>query len=165
MVEQPLVQPADLEGFPGAPFPAGVVTAAGGQVRAECEWHIAPTITETVTVETGRSTVALLPSLHVVNVTAIRDEDGKVLDGWRVTKNTGVLTRKAGWPEVIEVDLEHGYPSCPPELLPVVAQRAQRVKAGIVTQENIGARSVSFRAEPFTASVDVVARYKLPPRP
>lgn len=166
MVDQPLVEAADLGEFPGAPFSAAVVAAAAGQVRAEAGWHIAPQVAETVEIETGRSTVALLPSLRVVEVTAVRNaEDGTVLDGWRLSASSGVLTRKAGWPETIEVDLTHGYAKCPAELVSVVADRAQRGKAGLVRQESLGARSVSYAAaaDPFHAQV--LARYTLPPRP
>jgi|SRR5690625_82233 len=161
-----LVEVGDLEGFPGAPFPPAVVRAAGGAVRAEAGWHIAPEITETVEVVTGGARVALLRSLHVVEVTEVRDLDGEVLDGWRVNKATGVLTRRHGrWPDVIVVDLTHGYVECPPELLPVVAERAQRGKAGLVRQENVGARSVSFAQHYDSSNVGTLARYTLPPRP
>lgn len=167
MVDQPLVKPEDLVGFPGAPFPPAVVNAAAGAVRGEAEWHIAPEVTETATVETGGARVALLRSLRVVEVTEVRDADtGTVLDGWRVNEHTGVLTRKRGtWPTVIEVDMRHGYEKCPDELLPVIAERAQRTKAGIVSQENIGARSVSLRQNYDPTSAMVLARYMLPPRP
>lgn len=166
MVVYPLVDPDDLGEFPGAPFPAAIVDGAAGAIRAEAGWHIAPTVAETVEVETGGGTVALLPSLHVVNVTAVRDLDGRVLDGWRVSKSSGVLRRTSGrWPDVIEVDLEHGYDQCPPELLPVVAERAQRGKAGIVRQENLGSRSISLAQTDDPVSSEVLARYALPPRP
>lgn len=166
MVEQPLVELEDLRDFPGAPFRPDVVAGAAGAVRAEAGWHVAPTVTETVEVETGGASVALLPSLHVVSVDEVRDLDGNVLGGWRVSKASGVLRRTAGrWPEVIEVDLTHGYERCPPELLPVVAERAQRGKAGIVRQENIGARSLSLAQADDPVSAEVLARYTLPPRP
>lgn len=167
MVGQPLLHVEDLNGFPGAPFHPKAVAAAAGAVRAEAGWHIAPAIVETVEVETGRSRVALLRSLHVLEVTEVRDADtGAVLEGWRVRKASGVLVRRHGcWPEAIEVDVVHGYESCPEELLPVVAERVQRGKAGVVQQENIGARSVSYRANYDTAGSAVLARYSLPPRP
>lgn len=166
MVDEPLVDETALRDYPGAPFLPDVVAGAAGAIRAEAGWHIAPTVTETVEVETGGGVVALLPSLHVVSVDEVRDLDGKVLDGWRVSKSSGVLRRTAGrWPEAIEVDLTHGYAKCPPELLPVVAERAQRGKAGIVRQENIGARSLSLAQNDDPVSGEVLARYALPPRP
>lgn len=161
-----LIRPEDLEGFPGAPFSPAVVRAASGAIRSETGWHIAPEVTETVEVETGCARVALLPTLHVVEVSEVRDLDGDVLTGWRVNRSTGVLRRRdCAWPDVIEVDLTHGYKECPPELLPVIAERSQRGKAGLVRQENIGARSVSYAQHYDATGVGVLARYTLPSRP
>lgn len=167
MIVQPLVLPDALEDFPGAPFPRAVVDAAAGAVRDDAGWHIAPQATEVVEVETGRSRVALLPSLYVVAVHEVRDADtGDVLDDWRLSKSKGVLIRRCGqWPEVIEVDFTHGHDMCPPALLPVIAERAQWDRAGIVGQENIGARSVSYRSAYDATNRSTLARYTLPPRP
>lgn len=166
MVLFDLVEPEDLGEFPGAPFPRALVAAAAGAVRAEAGWHIAPVMFETVEVETGCGSVAMLPSLRVTRVVEVRDLSGGVLDGWRVSRASGVLRRVSGrWPDVIEVDFEHGYDVCPPELVPVVAERAQRGKAGIVRQENLGSRSISLAQNDDPVSGEVLARYALPPRP
>lgn len=167
MVDQPLVEALELAGFPGAPFPPAVVAGAAGAVRLEAGWHIAPAVAETVEVETYGNRIALLPTLHVVEVAEVRNIDtGDVIEGWRVNKATGVLTRKHGhWPAVLEVALTHGYEKCPDELLPVIVERAQRGKAGLVRQENIGARSVSYAQQYDATGTGVLARYTLPPRP
>src|SRR5690625_141824 len=133
MVDQPLVDNDDLGDLPGAPFPATVLTAAAAAIRTDAGWHIAPVVAHTVEIETRCASVVLLPSLRVVEVSEVRDGDtGAVLTGWRVNKRTGVLRRRGGvWPEWIEVDLEHGYDACPPELHPLIAERAQRIASGI----------------------------------
>lgn len=161
---EPLVQATDLQGFPGAPFSDAVVAAASGAIRTEADWHIAPEVTETLELETHLSRVVLLPTLRVKEVTAVRNaDDGKVLTDWRVNKSTGVLLKRVGtWPEFIEVDLTHGYAECPPELLPVIAERAQRGAAGLVRQESLGSRSVTYAAEYDPAASGVLARYTLP---
>jgi len=163
---EPLVKPEDLTGFPGAPFSESAVNAAAMSVRTETGWHIAPQVTETLEVETGCSRVALLDTMHVVEVIAVRDADnGRELTDWRFSR-AGTLARKAGvWPEVIEVELTHGYEKCPEDLLPIIAERSQRSKWGMVAQENIGARSVSLRQNYDPTSTQVLARYSLPPRP
>lgn len=163
---EPLVKPEDLTGFPGAPFSESAVNAAAVSVRTETDWHIAPRVTETLEVETGCSRVALLDSMHVVEVTAVRDADnGRELTDWRFSR-AGTLTRKAGvWPEVIEVELTHGYEKCPEDLLPIIAERSQRSKWGMIAQENIGGRSVALRQNYDPTSTQVLARYSLPPRP
>lgn len=160
----PLVSAAELTGFPGAPFVTAVVDAAAGQVRSECGWHIAPVVTETVTLDTGGSTVVLLPSLLVSSVTAVRDEDGVVLTGWKSRPN-GVLRYTGGWPEVIQVDITHGYATCPPELIAVVAERAQRIKGGRVKAESLAGRSVSLDTASNQDGSGVIARYTIPGRP
>jgi hypothetical protein len=141
-----------------------VLNAAAGQVRAECDWHIAPEVTETLTLETDCGTVVLLPSLYVKSVDEVRSEDGTVLTGWKWRQN-GVLRYKSGWPDVIEVDLVHGYTKCPDELVAVVAERAQRIKGGGVKSESLAGRSVSLEVGPGQVSAEVVARYTRPGRP
>lgn len=167
MVEAELVDPSALVGFPGAPFPTQAVAAAADSVRVDAGWHIAPVVVETVEVDTDRSRVALLPSLRVVEVIAVRDVDtGDEITGWRLSKHRGTLTRRAGrWPEQIEVDFKHGYEVCPPALLPVIAERVQRGRAGLAVQESLGSRSVSYRQQYDPVSAGILARFTIPGRP
>lgn len=164
MVDVPLVSAADLTGFPGAPFATAVVDAAAGQVRAECGWHIAPGVTETVTLDPAGSTVVLLPSLQVSSVTAVRAEDGTAITGWKSRPN-GVLRYSAGWPETITVDFTHGYAKCPPELVAVIAERANRIKGGGVKSESLAGRSVALDTAQGEVTPEVIARYTIPGRP
>lgn len=165
-----LVAPGDLLGFSGAPFPSAVVAAAAQSVRTDAGWHIAPEITETIEAEpTGPRIV--IPSLKIVEVVAIRDADtGEVLEGWRLRKGPGVIERsmvrgRGCWPEVVEVDIVHGYAVCPADLYAVVAERSQRGQAGIVRQEGIGGRSVAFSLSSDTPNSRTIARYSLAGRP
>src|SRR5690606_19622036 len=92
----------------------------------------------------------------------------RVLDGWRKS-GKGILYRAGGWPaglSALEVDLTHGYTECPPALLPAVAAYAQAIKrGGRVTQESLGARSVSFAAGESATAASIVARFTLRPAP
>lgn len=163
-----LVVPEDLAEFPGAPFPQSLIDAASEAIQAEAGWHIAPTLTETIQVYTGGSTVVVLPSLRVESVTAVRDATDDalpVIEGWRLRPVGPVLVRdgQAAWPEYVEVDLTHGYAQCPADLKSAVAARAQEIRSGgRVRQQQVG---------PFSQSVDssdaqaVVARYALSRRP
>lgn len=158
-----LVNPSDLEGFPGAPFTAGVLAAAEGQVRDACGWHIAPVVSETVTVQ-GGGKVALLPSLFVAEVTSVTDEDDVVLDGWSFRPN-GVLKRSTAFPETFKVTFTHGYDACPPSLFPAVAERAQSIRTGgRVKQESLSGRSVSLDLSSGEVA-GALAKYTLPGRP
>jgi hypothetical protein len=169
----PLVLPDDLEDFPGAPFADSVVRAAGESVRADAGWHIAPIITETVTVDgPGPNGLLLLPSLRVLSVAAVTDLTGDnpvQLDGWRLA-GSGMLLRRQGWPSgaaALEVVLTHGLDETPAELFPVVAARCQRSSVNsVIAQESLGARSVSYnvgRLEPETND-SALDRYRIPAR-
>jgi hypothetical protein len=126
-----LVDASELAGYPGAPFSPAVVDSAVAALRGDCGWHIAPEITETLTLNGSPDKTLILPTLRIVEITAIRDVSGDtpvVLTGWRQASKAGLLWRDEGWPEgleVVEVDLTHGNTETPPDLLPAVAYYVQ----------------------------------------
>lgn len=146
-----LVSSEDIDVFPGSPFHPVLVDAAAASIRAEAGWHIAPVITETITVNSyGDSTLLALPTQRIVSVTAVRDVTTTplVLTGWG-RSSSGSLYRAFGWPSgVLEVDLEHGFDETPPELLPILASRARQ--ASNPRDPSLAARSSA--AGPFTES-------------
>lgn len=164
---EPLIDAEALEDLPGAPVPDSLLQAAAEAVRTEAGWHIAPQITETVEVETYKNRIAVLPTLRVSKIIAVRNADtGDELDGWRINKRTGILKKRSGyWPEVIEVELEHGFTKCPPELLTIISERIARGKAGNVTQESLASRSVRFSDSYDSAGVSILNKYSLAARP
>jgi hypothetical protein len=163
-----LAAPTDLADFPGAPFSDALVDSAVSAVRGEAGWHIAPAVTETVTVVSEGGTVLLVPSLRVTAVTEVRDVSGdtpEALTGW-VLRRSGILERGYGWPKrhAIEVDLTHGYAETPPELLPVLARRANDARASSAGQVRLGSLSVgttSVGTAVTAADEAVVRRYSL----
>lgn len=166
MVTEPLVLASDLAGFPGAPFSETVVASSAEAIRNEAGWHIAPSVTETITIDSNGGPILMLPTLYLTAVTEVVDVSGDtptVLTGWRKSR-AGMLSRQQGWPhgfESVEVTFTHGYDACPAELFPVIAERTQRK----VQQESLGSRSVSYATDTGGVVSSVVARYKLPPRP
>lgn len=135
MTAQPLVVTFDLDDFPGGPFTDAVVDAASEAVRLAAGWHIAPSVTETLKVKAEGATL-VLPTLHVTAITAVRDvcdpANPVVMANYEWTPN-GVVTlncyswspwRRSG---TFEVDLTHGYDTCPPDVLATVAQQAQNI--------------------------------------
>lgn len=164
-----LVTPEDLADFPGAPFAEPVVRSASESVRAEAGWHIAPEVSETLVIDSPGGRVLMLPTLRVVEVAEVRDLTGgapRVVGGWRLSQ-AGMLSLAGGWPAgfgAIEVDLTHGYESCPADLLGIVAERSLRTaKDSTVVQESLGSRSVSYRDAPLASSV--LSRYRIPSLP
>lgn len=166
MVDEPLFVASDLTGQPGAPFSDEVATSVGDQIRRLCGWHIAPQVTETLVIDSDGGRVLMLPSLHVVNVTGVRDVSGstpRVLTGWKWSRD-GMIEARGFWPRgfrSVEVDLIHGYETCPPELFPVAADFSRRR----VAQESIGSRSVSFVSTADSRLDSILSTFKITGRP
>lgn len=151
MTYPPLLYPTDLNGLPGAPFSDEVTAAAAERVRDECGWHIAPVVTETVEVSVKESGVIVLPTRRLVNVTAIRDVTDTTpvaltLSDWRWKAN-GVMKCSA-WSRGcrdLEVDISHGYDTCPSGLLGRAADLARRSGRGSdVRSEQVGSVAYSY---------------------
>lgn len=159
-----LVDEGRLDSFPGGPFDPSVVASAVARVRREARWHIAPSVTETLTVDAHGGTLLLLPTMYLTAVTEVRDvsgDDPVELEDWKWSRN-GYLTR-CWWPcgpRAVEVDVTHGYAECPDDLLPVIAAAARAVS----TDTRISAagpfqfREVMFGADP------ALTAYALPQR-
>lgn len=161
-IEEPLVTAEQLNDSPGAPFLDGAVRSAGDALRTEAGWHIAPTVKHTVEVHTSGARVALLPSLHVVEVHSVIDAaTGREVTGWRVRRSAGLLVSDRPFPEDLDIELEHGHETCPAELLPIIVERVQRGQAGLVRQENLGSRSLSLAQEYDPVSQSILDRYTL----
>lgn len=161
---EPLVSETDLADFPGAPFSPSTVQAAAGQVRRICGWHIAPSLTQTLTLDHDGSGVLYLPSLYVTDVASVKDLTGSTpreVSRWRWS-GAGMIEGHfpAGF-RAVEVTLTHGYEACPADLLPVLASRTQRR----AMQESLGSRSVSYSAEGDRAFESTLESYRLGPRP
>lgn len=171
-----LVSPEDLSAFPDAPFADEVVDAAVAELRASAGWHIAPERTETITLDSEGGTLVTLPSLRVVAVSAVRDVCGEVampVAGFRWSRS-GVMHGHC-WPQgfqSLEVDLTHGYETCPGDLLPVVAAIAQGIKFNSsVSQQSAGpfaqtATNLSTLGSWLDRSIGgTLSRYRIAARP
>lgn len=166
----PLATPDDLEGFPGAPFAQTTIDAACQAVRDAARWVIAPQSTETLTVDADGGRVLLLPTMHLVSVSEVRDvtdaDDPKVITGWRKSR-AGMLELRSGcWPsgfETVEVDVVHGYEQCPASLLPLIAELCQMsTLAGGIVQESSGTESATYAQAARRSSA--LAPYVIPGR-
>ncbi len=177
MTVQPLATTTDLQAFRDAD-PQQLVSIATGAVRRYCSWHIGPSLTETVVVDSEGTQTLLLPSLHVTAVSQVRDmspDTPEVLDKWRSQPTprfrAGILERTQGyrWPcGPIEVAFTHGFDPVPPEVQGVVLDLVESLQnaMGGATRRQVGAVSVQFAAEQITpvhkVSLDL---YKLPALP
>lgn len=152
-----------LTGFPGAPFDPSAVESACESVRGDAGWHIAPEVTETLTVVSYGGVLLTLPTRRIVAVAAVRDmtTTATLLTGWR--RMGCDLYSTSGWPVgTLEVDLTHGFPAVPPELLPVIAQRVSAGEVGSNVRQRSTTRGPFGLSETYrdTATLDpAVLRY------
>lgn len=169
----PLLTIEALFGVRGAPTDQDDLDRLSDRIRTLCGWHIAPEITETVTLDSYGQDTLLLPTLHLVDVAAVKYWNGTELadvagwdsrTGWSPRSCT--IHKPGGFPigrRIIEVTMVHGYTEPPSAILDAIAEI---VEPGRIVQESIGSRSVSFaESAPVWGAVGTLSRYRLGPRP
>lgn len=102
--------------------------AAVASVRAFCGWHIAPSRTETVTVDSYGSGTVILPSLHVTEVASVTVDGTPVTDF--TSRANGILdtwlwTSRYYPRNGVVVTFTHGYDECPADVREVVVSLAK----------------------------------------
>lgn len=114
--------------------PAGItadaLSAACDAVRDYCGWHIAPSFTETRTIDGPGGDLLVLPTLYLTDLKDVTS-DGQAVDDpeW---SQSGMVRRRC-WSRKfrgIEVTMTHGYDTCPEALKGVVVSMAARGTAG-----------------------------------
>lgn len=145
--------------------------AACAAVRAYCGWHIAPNIVENVTADGSGTTIQPLPTLRLTELLTITNDGAAVTDPeW----SEAGMVRGTGWSckfRGVVAQMAHGYDTCPPEIVGVLREAADRGMEGSaasqVGQVRMGgvdgvAGAVAFVIDKRAYILD---RYKLPPRP
>jgi hypothetical protein len=116
--------------------PVSFQLQADQAIRDYCGWHIAPTTTETVTVDGTGLAMLFLPSLHVESVSEVVDAGVPLvadLDYW--LRPGGVLVRSnlIGWTGRVggvQLVITHGFAEVPADLVGVAADLAGRLELG-----------------------------------
>ena len=138
-----------LDLLQGSPLPGldpGAVAAAAAQVRSECGWHIAPQLTETITVRPTAAGLVHLPSLQVAAVTAVTSDGLPVwFEHDPPERELRLHNPWPWWHHRVRVTLTHGYAQCPADVRQAVAVLAA---GGLVPQP----RLLTRRDGPFSAS-------------
>lgn len=162
MTYLPLAASTDLE--PWGTFAPQTIAAACAEIRSEAGWHIAPSTTETLTLDVYGGDLLPLPTGRITTVTAVRDvtTTSTAITGW--TRRGMSLYRAAGWPiGTVEVDLTHGYASTPKDLLPVIVERIS--SPGRTASKWSQASGPFSRSEEYGSTATVhptIARYAVP---
>lgn len=103
---------------------------ADAAIRAYCGWHIAPVVTETLTVDGSGTSVLLLPTLHIASVASVLELGIALVDGTGYEWSVAGLLCKQQWsrwtdrPRGVVVELTHGYATVPVDLAGVSATLA-----------------------------------------
>lgn len=130
--------------------PAFWLRAANAAVRRECGWHVAPVITETLTLDGRGGTRLLLPSLRVHAVIRVLNDGEDVTARVRYSRRAGILTLPTGWSTdvgSIEVTLEHGHPiEDVPDIAALIITLTKRAAASgaTIAQQNLGPAGVRY---------------------
>jgi hypothetical protein len=140
---------------PAVVDPAAVATAAA-RVRSYCQWHIAPSYTETVTVEGPGKWV--LKSLKITAVTSITDVDtAEVLTSYAAFDgDAGVVWLRSGYRPTrrrrVAINVTHGHTVCPDDVVAFVRDLANSgAVAPPIRQATVGSVSVSYSGPLFSA--------------
>jgi hypothetical protein len=151
-------------------------TAAQALVTAYCGWHIAPGVSETLTLDGTGSGTMLVPSLHITSLTEVTNE-GITLDpvtyDWSAA---GIIELRCGRfthrLRGVTVTLTHGYPNMPADVQAVIDRIDARGTddPGVLAQVGQVRYATTASGTAVGASLTdldraILDRYKLPPRP
>jgi len=125
-----LVTASGLAHLPGAPFSDAQVDGAVAALRRYLGWHVAPEREETFVLDTlPMDDVLRLPTRKLVSVVEIRrgdDDSVYPVSTYQVSFLRSRIRRLGTyWPYgygAVEVDVTHGFESCPLELLAPLGQ-------------------------------------------
>lgn len=126
----------------------GLIKSASEAVRKYCRWHVAPVITETVTVPTQGGRLVLLPTLRVVDVTGFKvagvEQDVATLD-WATFGMVRLSCQAPTSLRGVEATIIHGFESAP-DVAQVAAQIVLQAMASPMgaTREQAGLLSVTW---------------------
>lgn len=151
------ITPEQLADFPGAPFPASIVTSAQARLERVLGWHVSPSKVETIKATGGRGADLdrlILPSRHITAVTEVRDWNGSVVPTWRLTGASEAILVGFWVPDAVyEVDVTHGYAALPADLLPELAGMCSSIlRDPTVASESAGPFSVTLRNQLLAGS-------------
>lgn len=122
--------------------------AAEKLVRDFCGWHVAPVVTETITLDGTGSRRLFLPSLKVLEVQSVEVDGIAVAADAYSWSESGILYRGGGWPDGyrnVVATIVHGHDAEDVRWIVdgIVARRAA-APAGRVTSVRVGQRGMGY---------------------
>lgn len=126
------------------PFLGYALDVATRMIRDHCGWVVGPVTTDTLHLDGPGSRLLVLPTLRIVEVTAVRQDDVPLdMATVRVSRDSGMLRTAAPLSDefgAIEVDLRHGYDVVPEPIVDLTLQMAARALGsplGVVREQSL----------------------------
>lgn len=136
-------------------------------IRGYCGWHVAPVITETITVDGPGNDVLCLPTLRLLDLTDVLNDTTPVTPEW----SQAGFARRCWWTgklRGVTATLTHGYEYCPLEVVAVGRRLTQTAATASGASIRVGAVSISggqvdgSGLDPYCSAI--LDRYRLPSR-
>lgn len=156
---------------------------ASSEVRSYCGWHIAPSLSETITRDSDGGKVLFLPTMYLTDITELTIDGDEVddIDAAVSWSEFGLVRRTSGqcWPDAyrsVTLKITHGYQDTPGEIAKVCVALAKRGPAAFNFAKSETAGAVSrtygadllggFAASGFTLEEErILDRYRVRNRP
>lgn len=122
--------------------------AAEKLVRDFCGWHVAPVVTETITLDGTGSRRLFLPSLKVNEVQSVLVNGAAIAPTEFSWSEAGILYRGAGWPEGfrnVVATIVHGHAAEDARwIVDGIVERRKAAPAGRVLNVRVGQRGMGY---------------------
>lgn len=150
------------------PFIGYALDVATRMIRDHCGWVVGPVTTETFHLDGPGSRLLVLPTLRVVEVTAVRQDDVALdMSTVRVSRDAGMLRASSALSDefgAIEVDLRHGYDVVPEPIVDLTLQMAARALGsplGVVREQSLVANITWSTTAAGVAGGTVIMEHEL----
>lgn len=114
-------------------------------VRHWCGWHVAPVVTETVTLDTREGASILLPTLRLVGISEAILDGEDILDGLEWSADGMIRHRFKRKFRALTITMEHGFEAA--DVVPLVDRIASRL-----TTQKLGVTQYSESTGPYSVS-------------
>lgn len=125
--------------------------AAQAAVRRYCGWHVAPSISETVTVDAYGGKALLVPSKHITELKSVKIGETDVTDRVYFSKAGTLLIRGGWWPDLpgsVTVEMQHGYElEEVPDVAALILAIGKRAKSdpGVIASQSVNGATVAYQ--------------------
>jgi hypothetical protein len=150
------------------PFLDYALNVATRMIRDHCGWVVGPVTTDTLHLDGPGSRLLVLPTLRIVEVTAVRQDDVPLdMTTVRVSRGAGMLRAASPLSDefgAIEVDLRHGYDTVPESIVDLTLQMAARALGspmGVVREQSLVANITWSTTAAGVAGGTVIMEHEL----